>query len=127
MESAFEFAAQDRADAGAAQQPLVEGGIQTVGAEVGPRIGRAYAVHQAEEKPGGGVHREEEGDQARGLHGVAGHRRDRHIGLRHVVAGRAQPRRRRGQTEGLAAHFVGGDQQDPHASIIHFAEAANPD
>ena len=46
-------------------------------------------------------------------HGGAGD-----VGLRDLVAFGAQPRGGRGQAERLAAHFVRGDQEDPHT--LHY-------
>ena len=39
---------------------------------MGAGVDGAYAVHQAEEELGGGVHGQEEGDQAGGLHARPG-------------------------------------------------------
>ena len=53
---------------------------------MGAGIDGAYAVHQAEEELGGGVHGQEESDQAGGLHGAARHGCDGDVGLRDLVA-----------------------------------------
>jgi hypothetical protein len=64
------------------------------------------------------VHRQVERDHVRRLHSVLVEPLTRKILNDHFCAGPPQPRRRRGETEGLAPEFIRGEQDDSHVLIL---------
>jgi hypothetical protein len=112
----LELAAEDRLRAKLAQIGFVHRRVKTVETKVRPWIQLPDAPDETRREPGGGVHRHMEGDQ---IGGGDGHRiepLDGQIEGGNIMAGLAQPRRRRRQSEGLATHLIGGDENDVQVS-----------
>jgi hypothetical protein len=111
-QTGLELAAQDRLGSQGTKVAFVHRGVQAVEAEVGVGVQGLDAGGESRSQPRGGVHWDVESDEVgsadrlfiQALHGQvqAGDR----------GPGTAEPGRRGGEPERLAAHFIGGDEDD---------------
>ena len=113
-QSLLELPADHELDAQASQVLAVHRRIETVGGIARAGMSGAHHGQRARRDPGGGVHRQVEGDQVRGPHPLEIQLLDREIEAVDLEAGLAQPRGGGCQAEGLAAHVVGGNEQHAH-------------
>lgn len=117
-EGSLEFAAEKVPDAEFAEALFGKRCVKSIDAELSDGIDGAESGNEREREPGGRVHRDEKSDES----GFA----DR--GFVELLAGEvesgslmpavAEPGCWRGKAEGLAAEFVGGDQEHLHRVSI---------
>ena len=114
----LEFAAEHRVDANRSEPLPVERRVEPVRADSRRPVQRARLRDDGRGQARGRVHREMERDDVGRLDVGIAQPLLRHVDADDVPAAGAQPGRRRRESEGLAAHFVGADEKRLH-SVDH--------
>jgi hypothetical protein len=105
-ESRFELASQDRVGSQSAQKRLIHRRVETVEAEMGGGVEVLDSGDEPRREPGGGVHRDVEGDQVRGGDGAFIQPLDGQVKAGNIRPRFSQPSRRGGYPERLPPQFV---------------------